>query len=48
MSRWGQQGLGALLRTNGNTVSVTGLSETEFLAAWDDFVRRQYGLPQAR
>ena len=46
VSRWGQQGLGALLRNNGDTVAVMGLSETEFLAGWYDFVRRQHGLPQ--
>jgi hypothetical protein len=44
VSRWGQQGLGALLRNRGDTVAVTGLSEADFLAAWYDFVRRQYGL----
>ena len=46
VSRWGQQGLGALLRNRGDTVAVTGLGEAEFLAAWYEFVRRQYGLAQ--
>jgi hypothetical protein len=40
VSRWGQAGLGALIRNNGNTVPITGLSEAAFLAAWYDHVRQ--------
>lgn len=42
VARWGQEGLGALVRNNGNTLPVTGLSQTAFFAAWYDQVRAAY------
>jgi hypothetical protein len=45
VARAGQAGLVALIRANGDTVSVLGLSASEFETAWYDYVRRQYLAP---
>ena len=42
VSRWGRDGLIGLIRANGNTAAVTGLTESEFLQAWYGFVRTRY------
>ena len=42
VSRWGRDGLVMLIRTNGNTAAVTGMSESDFLQEWYAFVRARY------
>jgi hypothetical protein len=42
VSRWGRDGLVALIRNHGETTQVTGLSQAAFLAEWYAFVRARY------
>lgn len=44
VSRWGREGLIALIATNGNLAAVTGLNATEFVTAWREFLRSRYGV----
>ena len=42
VSRGGQAGLVELIRTNGNTTGVLGLTSRQFEVAWYAFVRDRY------
>jgi hypothetical protein len=44
VSRWGLDGLIALIASNGNLAAVTGLNAAEFESAWRTFVRSRYGV----
>lgn len=42
VSRWGRDGLIALIRNNGDTQTVTGFTPSAFLTEWYGFVRARY------
>jgi hypothetical protein len=42
VSRWGRDGLVALIRSNGNVAQVTRLGESAFVSEWYAFVRERY------
>lgn len=44
VSRWGRDGLIALIANNGDLPAATGLTAAEFTAAWREFVRVRYGV----